>query len=166
MTKDEKIALYEDMLGITEDNDRYTRLRDRYGMSPGATWLLSRLVAAKGRWIPVGVLLDAMPGVDDAHDRQASNVKVRIAEVRKAILKESVDHDRVLGYRLSPLGVHVMREFIPQRRSPVPAVVISTARNEHGVLLDEQTVQRLLNDPDMRPLDAIQLHGVWRAQGG
>jgi len=112
MTDAEKIALYEDMLGITENNDRYTKLRDAFEMSPGATWLLSRLTAAKGRWIPKGVLLDAIPGVDAADDRQAQNVKVRIAEIRKRLGKSVIDWDRELGYRLSKSGIEAVERVL------------------------------------------------------
>lgn len=105
MTKDEKIALYEDMLGITEDLRRYEAIRDAYGMSPGATWLLSRLYAAKGRWMPKGTLLDAIPAGDTAKDRDAANnVKVRVSEIRKRMGRATVENDRVLGYRLSKSG--------------------------------------------------------------
>jgi hypothetical protein len=101
MTKDEKIALYEDMLGITEDLTRYQRLRSAYGLPPGSTWLLSRLVAAKGRWLPVGILLDAIRGLDSAMERTNGNVKVRVYQIRKRFGKEHVENDRVLGYRIS-----------------------------------------------------------------
>ena len=101
LSKDEKIALYEDMLGITENRDRYARLRDTYGMSPGATWLLSRLVAAKGRWLPVLTLLEAIPSPTEADDRDLSAVKVRVHEIRKALGRAAVEWDREMGYRLS-----------------------------------------------------------------
>lgn len=101
LSKDEKIALYEDMLGITEDRDRYARLRDTYGMSPGATWLLSRLVAAKGRWLPALTLLEAIPSPTEADDRDLSAVKVRVHEIRKALGRAAVEWDREMGYRLS-----------------------------------------------------------------
>lgn len=101
LSKDEKIALYEDMLGITEDRDRYARLRDTHGMSPGATWLLSRLVAAKGRWLPKLTLLDAIPSPAEDDDRDLSAVKVRVHEIRKTLGRAAVEWDREMGYRLS-----------------------------------------------------------------
>ena len=154
LSKDEKIAHYEDMLGITEDNTRYAGLRDAYGLSPGATWLLSRLVAAKGRWLPKGTLLDAIPGMDDADDRDLSAVKVRVHEIRGRFGKEHVENDRLLGYRLSK----AMRDKLD------PQVVISIVHEP--LRLDEAMVRRLLNDPDTLPLDAMRIHGRWRAQGG
>lgn len=102
MTQDEKIVHYEDMLGITEDNDRYMRLRETYGMSPGASWLLSRFIAAGHRWLPKGTLIDAIPGVDDAVERDLSAVKVRVHEIRKRLGGAAIQTDNVLGYRLAP----------------------------------------------------------------
>lgn len=154
LSKDEKIALYEDMLGITEDRDRYARLRDTHGMSPGATWLLSRLVAAKGRWLPVLTLLEAIPSPTEADDRDLSAVKVRVHEVRKALGRAAVEWDREMGYRLSKAA----------RDKVDPQVVVSIVHEP--LRLDEATVRRLLNDPDTLPLDAMRIHGRWRAQGG
>lgn len=154
LSKDEKIALYEDMLGITEDRDRYARLRDTYGMSPGATWLLSRLVAAKGRWLPALTLLDAIPSPTEADDRDLSAVKVRVHEIRKTLGRAAVEWDREMGYRLSKAA----------RDKVDPQVVISIVHEP--LRLDEATVRRLLNDPDTLPLDAMRIHGRWRAQGG
>lgn len=154
LSKDEKIALYEDMLGITEDRDRYARLRDTYGMSPGATWLLSRLVAAKGRWLPALTLLDAIPSPTEDDDRDLSAVKVRVHEIRKTLGRAAVEWDREMGYRLSKAA----------RDKVDPQVVISIVHEP--LRLDEATVRRLLNDPDTLPLDAMRIHGRWRAQGG
>lgn len=154
LSKDEKIALYEDMLGITEDRDRYARLRDTYGMSPGATWLLSRLVAAKGRWLPKLTLLDAIPSPAEDDDRDLSAVKVRVHEIRKTLGRAAVEWDREMGYRLSKAA----------RDKVDPQVVISIVHEP--LRLDEATVRRLLNDPDTLPLDAMRIHGRWRAQGG
>lgn len=154
LSKDEKIALYEDMLGITEDRDRYARLRDTYGMSPGATWLLSRLVAAKGRWLPKLTLLDAIPSPAEDDDRDLSAVKVRVHEVRKTLGRAAVEWDREMGYRLSKAA----------RDKVDPQVVVSIVHEP--LRLDEATVRRLLNDPDTLPLDAMRIHGRWRAQGG
>lgn len=154
LSKDEKIALYEDMLGITEDRDRYARLRDTHGMSPGATWLLSRLVAAKGRWLPALTLLDAIPSPTEADDRDLSAVKVRVHEIRKTLGRAAVEWDREMGYRLSKAA----------RDKVDPQVVISIVHEP--LRLDEATVRRLLNDPDTLPLDAMRIHGRWRAQGG
>ena len=154
LSKDEKIALYEDMLGITEDRDRYARLRDTYGMSPGATWLLSRLVAAKGRWLPALTLLDAIPSPTEDDDRDLSAVKVRVHEVRKTLGRAAVEWDREMGYRLSKAA----------RDKVDPQVVVSIVHEP--LRLDEATVRRLLNDPDTLPLDAMRIHGRWRAQGG
>lgn len=154
LSKDEKIALYEDMLGITEDRDRYARLRDTYGMSPGATWLLSRLVAAKGRWLPALTLLDAIPSPTEADDRDLSAVKVRVHEIRKTLGRAAVEWDREMGYRLSKAA----------RDKADPQVAISIVHEP--LQLDEATVRRLLNDPDTLPLDAMRIHGRWRAQGG
>lgn len=154
LSKDEKIALYEDMLGITENRDRYARLRDTYGMSPGATWLLSRLVAAKGRWLPKLTLLDAIPSPTENDDRDLSAVKVRVHEIRKTLGRAAVEWDREMGYRLSK----AMRDKLD------PQVVISIVHEP--LRLDEAMVRRLLNDPDTLPLDAMRIHGRWRAQGG
>lgn len=154
MTDAEKVAHYEDILGITENNDRYTKLRDAFEMSPGATWLLSRLVAAKGRWIPKGVLLDAIPGFDEADDRHLSAVKVRVHEVRKRLGKSVIDWDRELGYRLSKSGIEatdrVLAVFtvtwyrgtapMPRPPAPVPvpapAIVIHTTPQREPTTLD------------------------------
>lgn len=154
LSKDEKIALYEDMLGITEDRDRYARLRDELGMSPGATWLLSRLVAAKGRWLPVLTLLDAIPSPTEADDRDLSAVKVRVHEIRKTLGKAAVEWDREMGYRLSK----AMRDKLD------PQVVVSV--HVEPLRLDEATVRRIVNDPDVLPIDRMQIHGAWRAGGG
>ena len=154
LSKDEKIALYEDMLGITEDRDRYARLRDTYGMSPGATWLLSRLVAAKGRWLPKLTLLDAIPSPAEDDDRDLSAVKVRVHEIRKTLGRAAVEWDREMGYRLSKAA----------RDKVDPQVAISIVHEP--LRLDEVTVRRLLNDPDTLPLDAMRIHGAWRAGGG
>lgn len=154
MTKDEKIALYEDMLGITEDRDRYARLRDTHGMSPGATWLLSRLVAAKGRWLPVLTLLEAIPSPTEADDRDLSAVKVRVHEIRKALGRAAVEWDREMGYRLSSAA----RDRLDRE------VVISIVHEP--LRLDEATVRRIVNDPDVLPIDRMRIHGAWRASGG
>ncbi len=154
MTKDEKIALYEDMLGITEDNTRYAGLRDAYGLSPGATWLLSRLVAAKGRWLPKGTLLDAIPGMDDADERDLSAVKVRVHEIRGRFGKEHVENDRLLGYRLSKPALDAIR----RKLNPEASVV--------EIIVQHADIEGVLKDPRLAPLDMMHIHGRWRAQGG
>lgn len=170
MTDAEKIALYEDMLGITEDRIRYDALRAAYGLTPAATWLMSRLIAAKGRWLPAGMLLDAMPALDPAKERSAGkHVAVRVWEINRRMGKGFVENDRVLGYRLSAsakdridrtLKVHRITWY-PDRS---PRVVVSI---EHEPLrIDEDTVRRILHDPDVPALDRAQIHGRWRAQGG
>ena len=167
MTKDEKIALYEDMLGITEDLRRYEALRDAYGLSPGSTWLMSRLIAAKGRWLPKGTLLDAIPAMDPAKERGESNVKVRIAEITKRLGRGMIDNDRVLGYRLSKVGrdyidstlkVHSIKWYTGE--------VHITSSGPLPVQLGEATVRHPLNDPDTLPIDRMRVHGRWRAGGG
>lgn len=180
MTDAEKVAHYEDILGITENNDRYTKLRDAFEMSPGATWLLSRLVAAKGRWIPKGVLLDAIPGFDEADDRHLSAVKVRVHEIRKRLGKSVIDWDRELGYRLSKSGIEVTDKVLaiftitwyrgtaPMPRPPAPTPVPEPVVSIHvePLRLDEATVRRIVNDPDVLPIDRMRIHGAWRASGG
>lgn len=110
MTDAEKIALYEDMLGITEDRARYEALREAYGLSPSATWLLSRMIAAKGRWLPKDTLLDALPALDPAKERSSGkHVAVRVCEINRRMGKGFVENDRVLGYRLSASAKDITR---------------------------------------------------------
>lgn len=154
MTKDEKIALYEDMLGITEDRDRYARLRDTYGMSPGATWLLSRLVAAKGRWLPALTLLDAIPSPTEADDRDLSAVKVRVHEIRKTLGRAAVEWDREMGYRLSKPALDAIR----RKLNPEASVV--------EIIVQHADIEGVLKDPRLAPLDMMRIHGAWRAGGG
>lgn len=165
MTDAEKIALYEDMLGITEDLRRYEALRDAYKLSPGSTWLMSRLIAAKGRWLPVGTLLDAIPALDPAKERSGANVKVRIAEINRRLGKGMVDNDRVLGYRLSKIGQAYIDETLKVHRITwYPGDVVTI--HVEPLQLNEETVGRILRDPDVLPIDKMQIHGRWRAQGG
>lgn len=166
MTKDEKIALYEDMLGITEDLRRYEALRDAYGLSPGSTWLMSRLIAAKGRWLPKGTLLDAIPAVDPAKERDESNVKVRIAEITKRLGRGMIDNDRVLGYRLSKVGRDYIDKTLKVHRVTWYQGEVHIGSMHLPTPIDEAAVRRILNDPDTLPIDAMRIHGRWRAQGG
>lgn len=166
MTKDEKIALYEDMLGITEDLRRYEALRDAYGLSPGSTWLMSRLIAAKGRWLPKGTLLDAIPAVDPAKERDESNVKVRIAEITRRLGRGMIDNDRVLGYRLSKVGRDYIDKTLKVHRVTWYQGEVHIGTMHQPLQIDEAAVRRILNDPDTLPLDGMRIHGAWRASGG
>lgn len=154
MTKDEKIALYEDMLGLTEDNTRYAALREAYRMSPGATWLLSRLLAAKGVFLPKQTLLDAIPGRDGAAERSLSAVKVRVCEIRGRFGKQHIEYDTVLGYRLSKPALDALR----RKLNPEASVV--------EVIVQHADIEGVLKDPRLAPLDMMRIHGAWRASGG
>lgn len=162
LSKDEKIALYEDMLGITEDRDRYARLRDTYGMSPGATWLLSRLVAAKGRWLPKLTLLDAIPSPAEDDDRDLSAVKVRVHEVRKTLGRAAVEWDREMGYRLSSAARDRLDREARIAQADVVVQIIPEVNQETAARI----VHAALNNPDTLPIDRMRIHGAWRAGGG
>lgn len=162
MTDAEKIALYEDMLGITEDRARYETLRDAYGLSPAATWLLSRLYAAKGRYLPKQTLLDAMPGRDTAKDRDLSAVKVRASEIRKRFGKEHVEFDGVLGYRLSKAAVQAVHKKLLIKEADAVVSIIPEVNQETAARI----VHAALNNPETLPIDRMRIHGAWRASGG
>lgn len=122
MTDAEKIRMYEDMLGITEDNERYASLRRAFPtLAPVSVWVLSRLYAAKGRHLTPETLLDSMPvrggsrpPMDDTRTLDA--VKVQISKVRGVLGKESVLNDRHLGYCM-PIPIRQQVERKLDRRS-------------------------------------------------
>lgn len=98
------LAHYEDLLGASEDWDRFEKLQKAFGMPPGATWLLSRLAVANGRILSRQALLDQIPGTDRNRDRHPKQIDVYMVRVRAALGGDATETVRGHGYRLSPLG--------------------------------------------------------------
>lgn len=100
----ERVAYYEDLLGISENSERYLLLVDAFGMPPGPTWLLSRLIAADGRLVPRASLLDAIPSSDRSVERTVKAVDVYMVKIRRVLGFDAIETVWAQGYRLTPLG--------------------------------------------------------------
>ena len=98
------VLFYEDVLGIQENLERVQCLRKAFGLPPGPTWLLSRLVAADGRLFRRDALIDYLPATDDARDRDDRLIDVYMVRIRKAVGHDGIETAHGIGWRLTPLG--------------------------------------------------------------
>lgn len=62
-------------------------------------WLLRRHYPA---YVSPPDILDNLPGLDHAHDRQWAHVKTVVSNVRRKLGRGSVENLRGEGYRISP----------------------------------------------------------------